>query len=592
MLHRYAAIAIVGLVAGCPGKVARPVAPGDLTSTAERSGWTATGRHAEAVALCRDLAAAHPGQARCDVFGTSPEGRAMVALVMSARGLDPVKGRPVILIEGGIHAGEIEGKDAGFWLARDVLDGKAVPGVLDAATVVFVPIFNVDGHERFGPNNRPNQRGPVEMGFRTTGSALNLNRDFVKADAPEMAALLGLWQRWDPTLFIDLHTTDGAKFEHDVAVLVAPRGARADGLDRVAAGFSTALLDRITALGHLPLAFYPSFDVNDDPASGFTDGEAPPRFSQYYAAARNRLGILVETHSWRTYPERVKTTRDVLTAVFERAVTDAAEWRRAADAADQADLAIGGTEVTLLSSADDQPRTIEFRGYHYERVPSEVSGGTWTQYDERRPEIWKIPLRDHLVPVLKVTAPGAGYVIPAGFAAIVGARLDRHGLRYTPIADDELDVEVWREPAATYGRDFEGRHTVKLSAGWTRERRRPGAGAIFVPIAQPGARLVLHLFEPAAPDALVNWGLFNAVFEQKEYMESYVAEELARTMLADPAIKAAFDEALKDKDFAASPERRLDWFYRRSPAWDERYGLVPVFRIDTVPAPASAPARR
>jgi hypothetical protein len=575
---------LVVVLAGCPAHAARP--PLDLTSTAERSGWKETGRHAEAVRLCRDLAASHPAQARCEQFGTSPEGRAMVALVMSARGLEPKAGRPVILIEGGIHAGEIEGKDAGFWLARDVLEGKAVPGVLDAATIVFVPIFNVDGHERFGPNNRPNQRGPVEMGFRTTGAALNLNRDFVKADAPEMAALLGLWKRWDPTLFIDLHTTDGAKFEHDVAVLVAPRGARADGLDEAAAAFSTALLARVTALGHLPLAFYPSFQTDDDPSSGFADGEAPPRFSQYYAAARNRLGILVETHSWRTYPERVKTTRDVLAAVFERAIADAASWRKAEDDADAADLAIGGTEVALLSSADDTTRTIDFRGYHYERVPSDVSGGTWTKYDESQPEIWKIPLRDHLVPVISVTAPKAGYVIPAGFAAVVAERLDRHGLRYSKIADVELDAEVWRDDHPTFGKDFEGRHTLKLAGAWTRERRHPGAGAIFVPIAQPGARLVMQLLEPTAPDALVNWGLFNAAFEQKEYMESYVAEELARTMLQDPAVKAAFDEALRDKDFAASPARRLDWFYRRSPAWDERVGLVPVFRVDVAPPPA------
>ena len=508
----------------------------------------------------------------------------MVALVVSGKGLAPRRGRPVILVEGGIHAGEIEGKDAGFWILRDVLDGKVAPGLLDAATIVFVPIFNIDGHERFGPNNRPNQRGPVEMGFRTTAAALNLNRDFVKADAPEMAALLALWQRWDPTLFIDLHTTDGAKFEHDVAVLVAPRAARGDGLDEAATALETAALARITALGHLPLRFYPSFEKDDDPSSGFADGEAPPRFSQFYAAARNRLGILVETHSWRTYPERVKSTYDVLLAVFERAVVDAAAWRAAADAADAADAAIAGTEVALLSAADDTVRTIEFRGYRYERVPSEVSGGTWTRYDETTPQIWSIPLRDHLVPVITVTAPRAGYVIASGFAPVVAERLARHGLRYARVDGDvALDAETWRDPKPQLGRDFEGRHTIKLAGGWKRERVTSGTGAIFVPVAQPGARLVLHLFEPSAPDALVNWGFFNAAFEQKEYMESYVAEELAREMLRDPAVKAAFDEALKDPELAASPARRLDWFYRRSPAWDSRMGLVPVYRVDTPP---------
>ena len=99
------------------------------------------------------------------------------------------------LIQGGIHAGEIDGKDAGFLALREALDGKAAPGALDRQVLVFVPVFNVDGHERFGRWNRPNQRGPEEMGWRTTAQNLNLNRDYVKADAPEMQAMLGPGQR-------------------------------------------------------------------------------------------------------------------------------------------------------------------------------------------------------------------------------------------------------------------------------------------------------------------------------------------------------------------------------------------------------------
>jgi hypothetical protein len=573
------------VAAGCAH---RPVIR-DLTTTAERSGWVATGRHAEAVRLCHDFAAMYPAAARCETFGTSPEGRAMVALVLSHHGFDPAEHarahRPVLLIEAGIHSGEIEGKDAGFEVARDLMTGAASPGFLDAATLVFVPIFNVDGHERFGRNNRPNQRGPEEMGFRVTAGALNLNRDWVKADAPEMVAMLALWRRWDPSLFVDLHTTDGAKFEHDVAVLVAPRTGRGDALEAAGQALQAALIDRVTALGHLPLGFYPSFVTDDDPASGFADGEAPPRFSQFYAAARNRLGILVETHSWRTYAERVKTTQHVLWALFDEAIAQGRAWRAAADAADAADARIGGTEVALLSKADDTVRTIAFRGYHYERVPSEVSGGTWIRYDETAPEVWQVPLRDHLTPALTVHAPGAGYVIPGGYAPLVADRLARHGLHFRPVAADvDLDAQVWRLDPATLDKTFEGRTTVAVTGAWTREHRSAGRGAIFVPIAQPGARLVLHLFEPSAPDALVAWGFFNSALETKEYMEAYVAEDVARVMLGDPAVKAAFELALKDPAFAASPARRLEWFYRRSPAWDERVGLIPVFKVDAAPA--------
>ncbi|KAB2896209.1 MAG: peptidase M14, partial [Kofleriaceae bacterium] len=254
----------------------------DLVTTAEKSGWITTGRYDEAVRLCRDLARVYPAAARCDRYGVTPEGRDMVYLVVSQDGvLSPEEAarrrRPVIFVQAGIHAGEIEGKDAGFALLRDVLDGTVAGEPLTAVTVVFVPVVNPDGHERFGPAHRVNQRGPAEMGFRTTAQNLNLNRDYVKVDAPETAALLELFARWDPVIYVDLHTTDGAKFEHDVAVLVAPLGARPDGLERTAKTLSDALQARLAAASHLPLDFYPSFDVYDDPSSGFTTGDAPAR---------------------------------------------------------------------------------------------------------------------------------------------------------------------------------------------------------------------------------------------------------------------------------------------------------------------------
>src|SRR3546814_1506410 len=132
--------------------------------------------------------------------------------------LAAAKKLPVLLAQGGIHAGEIDGKDAGFQLLRQMLDGEAAPGALDKLVFLFVPVFSVDGHENFRAWNRPNQRGPEEMGFRTTAQRFNLNRDYVKADAPEMRAMPGLLQTWDPLVMPDLHVTDGAKFQHAIRI--------------------------------------------------------------------------------------------------------------------------------------------------------------------------------------------------------------------------------------------------------------------------------------------------------------------------------------------------------------------------------------
>lgn len=563
----------------------------DLRTTAEKTGYATTGRYDEVLRLCAAFAAAYPRAVRCTQFGRTPEGRPMMALIASSDGvLDPAAAasaeRPVLLVLGGIHAGEIDGKDAGFELLRALLAGQGPSRVLGATTVIFVPVYNVDGHERFGPNQRPNQRGPREGGFRTTAQNLNLNRDFLKAEAPETQALLALIQSWDPILLVDLHVTDGAKFEHDVAVMVSPEEPLPSGLDEAARTLSASVVKRLTARGHLPLPFYPSFRKDDDPTSGIDTAPTLVRFSQRYAAARNRLGILVETHSWRDYPYRVRTTRAVLEALFEEAITQAAGWRGAALAADALATHTAGTDVTLVWKSTPANRIIDFRGYAYTRETSKISGAPWVRYDEKKPQIWKIPLFDQLVPKLSVKAPRVGYLVPAAHAAWVAPKLAAHGIQFQRLdrAYDRAPTSTFRADSVTFATaPFEGRFTTEVTGSWTAEPRAVGLGALFVPIDQPRATLVLHLLEPTAPDSLVSWGFFNAIFEQKEYMEAYVAEEEARKMLArDPKLRAAFDAALaKDPALAADPHKRLRFFYERHPAWDERLNLYPVLRLDS-----------
>ncbi len=557
----------------------RPAVLPSLATTAETSHFARTGRYDEAVALCHAFARAYAGVA-CEELGRTGEDRPIVALqIQRTRG-------PTIYIQAGIHAGEIEGKDAGFAFVRDLLDGKVAPGALAAVNVIFVPCINPDGHERFGPNNRPNQRGPEQMGFRTNGARLNLNRDFVKADTPEIRAALGVFRAHDPLVLVDIHTTDGAKFEHDVSITVGPRAPRADHLDQVAVALGGELAARMTALGHLPVTFYPSFVKDDDPGSGFAIGEAPPRFSQAYAGVRSRIGFLVENHSWKTYEQRVRSSYDFLRALFERAATDAPAWQAAADRARAADLALGGSELPL--AWDNGPHTSElaFRGYAYEQRPSDISGGTWIEYDESKPQIWRVPLRDELVPKIRARVPKAGYVIDGGFAPQVAAVLDRHGIRYTRIAGQpRLDVEVFRATKVTVQPLFEGHPRMQLDGAWAREARTLDRGALFVPIGQPSARLIVHLLDPAGPDSLAQWGELATAFERKEYMEAYVAERAARDLLAaDPSLRARFDAALAaDPTLAASPQRRLDWFYEHTPAWDDRMNLLPIYRADSPP---------
>jgi hypothetical protein len=565
---------------------------GALETAAERSGFVRTGRYDEVIALCEAFANRYPTAARCADFGTTPEGRPMKVLVASTSGALTAEaaranGLPVTLIQGGIHAGEIDGKDAGFLALREVLDGSVARGALDHQVLLFVPVFNVDGHERFGRWNRPNQRGPEEMGWRTTAQNYNLNRDYVKADTAEMQAMLALHNQWDPLVSVDLHVTDGAKFEHDVSIQVEPVYSGDPEFRKAGLALRSNVIADITKQGSMPQSYYMSFVENDNPASGFADGVSDPRFSTGYFQLRNRMAMLVETHAWKDYPTRVRITHNAIVSVLDQVARHGAEWQKAAADADARALKIAGTAVPLTWKTTDKAHLVDFKGYAYTRTPSDVSGILMTRYDETKPQIWTVPLRDEVLPDLSVTAPGAGYIVPAAQARMVAAKLAQHAIAYRTLAGDgKLDVETFRADKATFTPgSFESHQRLAVQGAWKPEARSVGKGALFVPVGQAKARLVMALLEPQAPDSLLAWGAFNNAFERKEYMEEYVAEDVAREqMAADPALAATFRKMVEtDPVFAKNARARLEFFARRHGSWDERFNLYPVMRTNSVP---------
>ena len=563
-----------------------------LSTISERSGFTITGRYAEVIALCDAFAKAYPTSVRCFDFGMTPEGRPMKALAVSTSGaLDAkaarAKGVPVVLAQGGIHAGEIDGKDAGFWLIRDLLEGKVGDGVLDKTVLLFVPVFNVDGHENCRAWNRPNQRGPKQMGFRVTAQRYNLNRDYLKADTPEMQAMLGLVNAWDPLVELDLHVTDGAKFQHDVSITGEPTNSGDEALRTAGRALRDGMVAKLATQGSLPVAFYPSFVKEDDPASGFVHGVNTPRFSDGYYVLRNRLGILVETHSWKDYAHRVRTTYNAVLDALELTAANASQWQALADQADQRAHMLGGKTIPLDYKATDKVRTIDFLGYDYTRAPSDVSGALMTRYDETAPQVWKVPLRDEVVPNTVITAPKGGYLVPQAYAVAVAKQLLIHGIDFRVLSNSTrgMQAQVFVADSTKFApTSVEGHQRLTIKGEWRNSTTDISAGSLYVPIAQAKARLVINILEPLAPDSMVAWGGFNNAFEQKEYMEPYVAEEQARLMMArDPALKAAFETKLReDADFAKDPSARLNFFYRRHPAWDSGFNRYPVLRTDTV----------
>ncbi len=559
-----------------------------LETTAENTGFKKTGRYDEVMQLCRNFEKVYPKAVRCLEFGRTPENRPMLALIASRSGalnLKDAKAKkiPVLLIQGGIHAGEIDGKDAGFLALRDALNAPEEKSWLKQQILIFVPVFNIDGHERFAAWNRPNQNGPEEMGWRTTAQNFNLNRDYAKADTPEMQAMLRLVNQWDPIAYIDLHVTNGAKFQHDVSIQIEPVHAGDTELRKAGLAMKNEVLAELASKGSLPVGFYPSFTINDDPTSGFYDGVAPPRFSTGYFYLRNRFGMLVETHSWKDYATRVRITRNTIDAMLRLTAEHGKNWQAIAEQADLRSSKQIGQKQALDYTVSDKTRMIDFLGYQYTRIPSDISGQLMTRYDDTKPQVWKLPIRDEIIIGNSEIMPAA-YIVPPAYAALVSAKLQQHGVNYRIIdnAIIQAPVDTFRaDTAKLSAQSVESHQRLTITGGWRPEPGNIKPGSLYVPLNQPKSKLVMSLFEAKAPDSLLSWGVFNNAFEQKEYMEDYVAEDVAREMLAkDPVLAAAFKKKLaEDAEFAKDPQARLQYFYKLHSAWDEELNKYPVMRL-------------
>ncbi|TXI92123.1 MAG: peptidase M14 [Burkholderiaceae bacterium] len=561
-----------------------------LKTIAEKTQFQETGRYEETIRLCRAFEKTYPDAVRCRQFGVTPEGRAMHYLVVSRSGVLSAeqlkkKTTPVVLIQGGIHAGEIDGKDAGFLAIRELLEQK---DSLRDQVLLFVPVFNVDGHERFDSYNRPNQRGPKAMGWRTTAQNFNLNRDYVKADAPEMQAMLGLVNLWDPLATIDLHVTDGAKFQHAVSIQVEPSLNQDHPLAKSGKQLQEAVIADLDRAKYLPVNFYMSFDEEDNPMSGFSNNVSTPRFSTGYFQLRNRLAMLVETHSWKDYPTRVKITHDTILSVIKHIGIHGKSWLAQARSADQASMQLAGKSLALNYKNTEASRIIEFQGYAYTRTQSDISGATMTRYDESKPQVWKVKLQDEVVPQFTAQLPRAGYIVPAAFADKVEIKLRQHGIIYQKLtkALEEQEFDTFRATKFEFSsQSVEHHQMLKVTGAWSKEPHTLSSGALFVPVQQAKARLVATLFEPLGGDSLLNWGWFNNAFEVKEYMEAYVAEDFAReTLQTSEALRTEFEQKLaNDPIFRSNPAQRLEFFSKRHPSWDKAYARYPVLRTDQDP---------
>ncbi|MBD3835506.1 M14 family metallopeptidase, partial [Brevundimonas sp.] len=519
---------------------------------------------------------------RIEQFGVSPEGRPIYAVIASKDGaaFDPAK--PVLMIQAGIHPGEIDGKDAGMMLLRDIaFYGK--DALLDRVNLILIPILSVDGHERASAYSRPNQRGPRIQGWRNTATNQNLNRDYLKLDQPEMRAVRGLILKYRPDLYVDVHVTDGMDYQYDVTYgFNGEDGAFSRSPNSSAwldATFKPAMNAALEREGHIPGELVFGMD-DDDPKAGLNDGGLGERFSNGWGAAAHVPTILIENHSLKPHEQRVLGTYVFIEAALRLLADQGAALR----AATEQDKALRPAEILANFEQEDAPSSTRmFKGIRYDMVDSAASGRKEIRWlGQPDPEPWALPYYSSQ-PTLTLKRPAA-YWIPSYRSDII-ERLKAHGIEMeTMAAPRTVGVSMLRliDPKlATRANEGHVQTSVETVEVEARDWIFP-AGSVRVPTDQPLGDIVVLLLEPQSSESFFAWGMFPEVLSRVEYIEPYAIAPLADRMLAaDPALKAEFEAKLAaEPDFAADPHARLAWFYQRTPFYDDRYLLYPVARED------------
>jgi Zinc carboxypeptidase len=589
---------LTALVALLPCSAIAEEIPEVWLTVAEKSDFRATSTFAETLEFLERVESKAPEIIRVASFGRSAEGRELPLVIVSADGAFTPQaaratGKPILLLQSSIHAGEVDGKDASLMLLREIALGNR-PDLAESAVVLFAPIYNLDGHERISPYNRPNQNGPVDgMGFRATTSGINLNRDYLHLGSPEARAMAQLVADWRPHLHVDNHVTNGTDHAWVLTWMVADAPLLDPAVDAWVSEHLPKVLTATADAGH-PNGPYVALWDRENPSAGMEwAGIQLPRFSTGYFPLINRPSILIEMHAHKPFRDRVLANRDFMDALI-------LETGRAGDGLIEA-VETAENRVTARGRADADPSpavvtwkqadaqdSVLWPAYRYTTEDSLVSGGSRVVYQRGKIEEIDLTWRHIVEPDIVVTRP-RGYLVHAGWPQITEA-IEGHGLKAVPLPEaTTLEVETIRLTDPTFGTSpYQGIFTVTdVAVSRQLEERKIPAGSLWIPADQPDFEVAIQLFEPEAPDSLLSWGELSAIFEMKTYIGRERLEELAIEMIADDEIRASWETALEDPNFAGNPRARYMWWYRQTPYWDEQVGLLPIYRVMQAPLPVT-----
>ncbi len=483
----------------------------ELLTVAESSDFTRTATHAEVVVFLERLAASSRSVSLSEL-GRSHDGRSIPLVIIAdppvATAEEALRaGKPVALLIGNIHGGEVCGKEALLMLARELgaPAGHAGHRLLDTVIVAMVPLYNPDRNERFSPENRATQNGPAQgVGVRQNGQGLDLNRDHIKLEAPETRALVRFLGEWDPALIIDTHTTNGSYHRYQLTY-DGPRNPAGDRrvIEYVRDTMLPEITRRLRDANGIETCFYGNF--NDY----HTRWESYPAFGRYgtqYGGIRNRLAVLSEAYAYSSYRERVLSTHAFVSACLEFLARERGTIQDLIRAVDASAVDAGRKPapddlVAIASRAASAPDKVQVKGY-----VEESREGRSVATDAARD--YEVELVNRFDPVKTVRRPYA-YLIPAELAGII-EKLREHGLELETLREDiDLSVEAYRiDVSHRADVPFQGRRLTEVSAPARQITRRVSAGTVVLRLAQPLGALAVYLLEPESEDGLCLWSFF------------------------------------------------------------------------------------
>jgi hypothetical protein len=496
------------------GAVAQDSVDPALRTVAERSGYAATSRYAEVVALLETIDA-RSSITRLISMGRSVEGRPIPVMVIADPPLATpaearASGKLVLFAFGNIHAGEVCGKEALLRLAREFALDPEAPGrraILDEAILLIAPIYNADGNERFDRSNRPGQNGPAEgMGQRPNAQGLDLNRDYIKLESPEARSMVSFLNAWNPAVIIDTHTTNGSyhQFTLTFEAPLNPSGHPAP-IDYARNEFLPEVSRRVEAETGYKSFFYGNFDRE---RTGWYTYDSRPRFGGPYAGLRNRIGILTEAYAYATYKDRILSTHAFVLDAFALAVEQADQIRAVIEQADRETTAAGAAAapddlVGLRHEWAAWERPVIIPGY----VEVEGENGRPRPTEEKLDR--KVAHFGRFIPTLTVRRP-LGYLIPPERTNVL-ENLRLHGVRLervtaaTPVMIERATIETVNRNE----REFQGHRNVLVDVSRESEVFSPPVGWWYASTAQPLGSLLVYLLEPDSADGLVSWNFFD-----------------------------------------------------------------------------------